>query len=221
MDIHGHSVLFLAADNDHADVIKELTARGNVDVNAACGFKGTTALMAAAKRGYSSAVAALMDHNSKANPNALDNLGCSALFYACKAGNVHVVRALINNPMKTKINGNAGTPEVKNYLWCCFTDYAAETCLTAAFRAGHNREIIDLLLEEADARVTGAAIVAAAETGDVQLLKLLFKACTRAGRVRPDAKEWACAADRAASRLSDPNVIEPIRQVLLDNGGFK
>ena len=93
---NGWTVLMVAAAGDHADVVAELVAQPEIDVNARAEGE-RTALHLAAERGHEGVVAALGRH-PEIDPNAKDALGRTALILAAFNDWARVVELLLAFP---------------------------------------------------------------------------------------------------------------------------
>jgi len=93
-DIHGRSVLHIAAECGLSDVTEALLNHG-INANART-VSGYTALHYAAALGHFESCEALL--RDKADPNLTDIRRCSALHYAARNGHVDIVDLLLNNP---------------------------------------------------------------------------------------------------------------------------
>jgi len=95
-DDNGWTVLMVAAAGDQADIVAELLARPELDVNAR-GEDGRTALHVAAERGHEH-VAAVLANDPRIDPNAKDALGRTALVLAAFNGSPDTVQQLLAHP---------------------------------------------------------------------------------------------------------------------------
>jgi ankyrin repeat protein len=95
-DDNGWTVLMVAAAGDHADVVAELVAQPEIEVNARA-ENDRTALHLAAERGHQRVVAVLGSH-PEIDPNAKDALGRTALILAAFNGWAGVVELLLAFP---------------------------------------------------------------------------------------------------------------------------
>jgi ankyrin repeat protein len=95
-DDNGWTVLMVAAAGDHADVVAELVAQPEIDVNARA-ENDRTALHLAAERGHERVVAVLGSHPA-IDPNVKDALGRTALILAAFNGWAGAVELLLAVP---------------------------------------------------------------------------------------------------------------------------
>jgi ankyrin repeat protein len=95
-DDNGWTVLMVAAAGDHADVVAELVAQPEIDVNARA-EDDRTALHLAAERDHRRVVAAL-GSRPEIDPNAKDALGRTALILAAFNGWLGIVEQLLVLP---------------------------------------------------------------------------------------------------------------------------
>ena len=86
-------VLPIAAEYNDLEIVK-LLVEGGININE-CNKEGVTALCIAAKHSYNGLVDYLLDHN--ANPNIGNKCGLTPLYYYAVAGNVDMVRNLLEN----------------------------------------------------------------------------------------------------------------------------
>ena len=91
-DYLGVTPLGAACENNRFEIVKILTQKQDIDVNALS--KGITPLVMAAKRGYNGMVEHLLKHDN-IQVNLRDGNGETPLAAACKTGNILVVKLLI------------------------------------------------------------------------------------------------------------------------------
>lgn len=132
----GMSSLMWASRNGHLAVVKALTSKKDLQINAASQYKGT-ALMQAAEQGHLHVVTHLLERND-IELNASDKDGNTALMKAVQQGKSNVVRTLLK---RKDIN-----LEQKNHIG-----------RTAVFNAVYNQslEVLSLLVN-ANAKVSVA-----------------------------------------------------------------
>ena len=127
-DHEGKTALYLAAENDHTQVVMELLKDPSVDVNkgkkeescrvpdAECNH-GAPPIFIASRYGHEAVVRALLA-DSRLDPNTgLKNNNATPLYIAAQEGHVNVVRALLSHnrtdPNIRRSDGGGGTPLMK------------------------------------------------------------------------------------------------------------
>ncbi|KAI2497246.1 hypothetical protein MHU86_17253 [Fragilaria crotonensis] len=63
-DSYGATALYIASQNGHLEVVRELLQHDNVDVNLQCTDDGATALIMASQNGHLEVVRALLQHSN-------------------------------------------------------------------------------------------------------------------------------------------------------------
>ncbi|KAI2500615.1 serine/threonine kinase [Fragilaria crotonensis] len=94
-DSDGATALYMASQNGHLEVVRELLQHDDVDVNLQRTDDGTTALFIASQDGHLEVVRALLQHdNVDVNLQCPDD-GSTALYIASQEGHLEVVRELL------------------------------------------------------------------------------------------------------------------------------
>ncbi|KAI2490607.1 serine/threonine kinase [Fragilaria crotonensis] len=93
-DSYGATALYIASQNGHLEVVRELLQHDNVDVNLQCTDDGATALYMASQQGHLEVVRELLQHDN-VDVNLQCTSGATALYTAIQNGHVEVVRKLL------------------------------------------------------------------------------------------------------------------------------
>jgi ankyrin repeat protein len=173
-----------AARDDDVDVISTLLSRESLDVNQVIGEWSKTPLQIAAEAGRCGAVVALLSNG--AHVNAVDSVGCSALWVAAKAGHEQVVAALID------AGANVNLRETVNEQRCA---------LTCAVQNGHDA-VVRTLLERGKATVSADVLCVAirSELDDATVCDLIA-VCNRIGHAH-QRNNMPLIAAAAAGRVA-------------------
>lgn len=157
------TLLTLAADGDHANIIEILLNNG-ADIDAT--YRSSTALMQAARKGNINAINALISHN--ANVSKDSNNGMTALACAASAGKTEAIITLVNH-------GHADVNYINNEpsFWG-----ESFTALMIAAENGHANAISALIDCGANVNQVNSAgqtaLMKAAEHGRVEAIKTLI-----------------------------------------------
>lgn len=148
--------LFLAVDNGHVEVVRELPVRG-WDMNGT-NILGWTALMLATNKGHINVVRELLERG--ANPDFTDNNNWTALMHAACFGHIEMVRELAERGANLNISSRSGI-----------------TSLILAAAEGHDSVVRELLERGADIDFTDdtnwTALMHAAHHGHIQVVREL------------------------------------------------
>jgi ankyrin repeat protein len=137
-DVYGGSLLFLACQNGHIDLVAQLLSQEYIEINAIS--HGASPLFIACQNGHSEIVKQLLAHKD-IKINTAGRLGATALYMACAKGHVEVVAQLL---AQEGIKINKAT-------------HHGVTPLYIACQMGHV-EVVDLLLQTNKTEVNGIGL---------------------------------------------------------------
>ncbi len=159
-DEHGNSILLLATQHGHKEIVELLIQNGS-DINLIDINNGFSALMIASQLGYIE-IAKLLIENNTTNLDLQGENGATALILASEYGHKEIVKTLIDNNANINLQAKNGA-----------------TGLTLA--SGNKHIEIAKLLIENDANINSqniygrSALVWASEDGYIEMAKLLVE----------------------------------------------